>query len=271
MTEFFFKAISIVTPFISALLVYFFAIKSKKKEIDIQKEKELNCILGDLLEVWFYLKKIKRTMSISSADFSNSVIPKNVFPIFAIKSGLLDDNCLKELDDSIELIKKYDPILYFKLKGRGNELIIIKNKSIEPILKSIEDISNLINLEKTTNKLLTDLNFEIEDELKMIASLISRKCKRDLLDYLHEYTEENIDDFINTLNLDFYENLRLAHNNVNFPTYEEFLKEVKSEDGQKFIRFQMNVMLNDSLPDLMNTIKDNPSVSLEDLLNKFNK
>src|SRR4030042_7051936 len=87
------KIFILLSPFLSAYLVYLFAIKGRRKETDFQKEEDLNVILSNLLLVWHYLTRIENLIEILKSDDSKSLVPKKYFPVIVLKTGFLNDKC----------------------------------------------------------------------------------------------------------------------------------------------------------------------------------
>jgi len=156
---------TIVLIFFAAYLSYFFSIKSLRKNFDFEKEKELNSILADLLNIWHGISNFEQLSELMLSE-EKIAIPKNLLPAVLIKQGKLDESWFDSLDKSIINLKKYDPAMYYDLEGLGNTLNITKLKYIQPLVDHgiIDDYSN--NAQEVIGVMFGKILSNIEDAIK---------------------------------------------------------------------------------------------------------
>jgi hypothetical protein len=261
----------LLSPFLSAFLVYFFAIKGKRKETDIQKEKELNTILSNLLSVWFYLTRIETVIKLLREENTKSIVPKKYFPFIIFKGGFLNDKCFFELDNSIEVIKKYDPLLFFKLEGLGNSYDIVRKKFILPFLKNPNNKPEFID--STAGLFLNETLDELEGYMETVAKHINRDTLMKVRTYINDHLDSIDNDLVEEINEKFYDLIfqMMPDSLGEKPTFEQFVELSKTNEFKMAMEIPLELIANDTLEGFIELISENPNISIEQIQSELQK
>lgn len=260
-----FKIFAILSPFIAASLTYFLSVKSKKKDIDIEKEKELNTILSNLLNVWHYLTRLESISEIISNKNQDYIFPKEYLPGIILNTDYINDNCFRELDESNLLLKKYDPIIYYRLEGIGKNIDSIRQQLIMPFFNNPKLSSELITM--GTKTLLEDTLKVIEENLEMVAEQISKKTTKKIKGFIDDYVNKETENLLQELDQKYYElMIPLMPENETKPTFEEFKELSKTSEFKEMQQIQMKIALEGTLTEALDIIANNPNVTTEELL-----
>ena len=169
-----------ISPILLIVIGYYLGNRGKKVDVDIQKIKELNVVLSNMLDTWYYLNKLSELLHFQDEKNNNLIFPKEYLPFISLRSGVLNDSCFVELEESITSLKQYDPIIYFELEGIGKKFDFIRTNYIMPFLKS----SQKGNLQSTkiSRVFLDNLLNDIEQNLRETAKQISKKTYQKIED-----------------------------------------------------------------------------------------
>ncbi|MCE4564257.1 hypothetical protein INQ51_08025 [Maribellus sp. CM-23] len=253
-----------ISPLIAALLTYFIAIRGKRKDVDIEKERKLNIVISNLLDVWYYLGRMRKITDLNKSDFP---IPLKIIPHFLLNSKNLNDKCFRELESSIELLKEYDPITYYELSGIGNRFDYIKTNLILPFLNA----SNQTDFNKKISETyIQETIAEIENYLKSVskrlgykvALRIKRKIKTNQLTDVEEIKKELIKYYYDFM-------MALIPANQVKPTIEKFGEELSQAETQTMISEQMELLKNTDFGQVMNLVAENPYYSIDEMKDKL--
>lgn len=239
--------------------------KSKKKDIDIEKEKELNTILSNLLNVWHYLTRLESISEIISNKNQDYIFPKECLPGIILNTDFINDNCFRELDESNLLLKKFDPIIYYRLEGIGKNIDSIRQQFIMPFFNNPKLSSELITM--GTKTLLEDTLKDIEENLEMVAEQISKKTTKKIKRFIEDYVNKETENLLQELDQKYYElMIPLMPENETKPTFEEFKELSKTSEFKEMQQIQMKIALEGTLTEALDIIANNPNVTTEELL-----
>lgn len=257
----------IVNPILLLIAGFYFGNKSKKVDVDIQKTKELNIVLSNMLNSWYYLNRLSELQYFQDIEDNNLLFPKQYLPFILLKSGTLNDNCFQELEMSIESLKQYEPISYFELEGIGKKFEFIKSNYILPFLKQKKSglISNNMN-RAFLDKLLNDIELHLRETAKQISKKTLRKIEKKI-----EITLKNdLDKLKENFNYEYYEMiLTIIPKNEDKPTYEEFIFNMKNPEVQNNMQIQFDYVVKNGMDKLISLIVENPDLSIEELEQKI--
>ncbi|AZJ36310.1 hypothetical protein [Tenacibaculum singaporense] len=253
-----------ISPIIASFLTYIITIKSKKKDIDIEKSKKLNIVVSNLLDVWSYLDRLNTLSQINKVDLP---IPMNMIPVLFSDSKLFNDASFKNLENSISLLKEYDPIVYYELSGIGSRFKEIKSNFILPFLHSKNQSSFNQKLSETYIKETIE---EIEEYLISISKHIGYKAIKKIKKKIYIHPKSNIEDIKEDFTLSYYNTIiELIPENVKKPTLEEFKRELNSEETRKQFKEYMSTFSNINFNQLTSIIAEDPYISLEEMKDKL--
>jgi len=257
------KIFTLFSPFIAAYIVYLLGIKGKRKETDIQKEKELNIVLSNLLMVWHYLSKIDTVVGLLKSPNPNSIVPPKYYPVIILQTSILNDKYFQELDNSVDVLKKYDPILFYKLEGIGNSLDTIRKKFILPFFKNPDTNSEMITAGAGT--LVTVTLKDIEDYLEMVAGKLNADTLAQVRTYIHDHLNSDNEEIVKETNEKYYElMMQIIPDSVGQkPTLDEFVEFAKTDEYKKIVEMQFDIVANDTLEDFIDIVTNNPDISME--------
>jgi len=233
-TDLTFKIIAVMSPFIASTLTYFLGIKGKRKEIDFQKEKDLNIVLSNLLETWSTMKDLQYLGSNKPAELKTSLFPIDLLPKLLIKSGQINTDHFSELQKSLIEIKKYEPIVYLRLVSLSKLLDSLYSKFVLPITTNLEnEVCTSIN-----NFYLDDVNNIIELVEKIIEELsenINNITTQEVKDFLSDDINFDFDDLINQYNNYYYQIFKDNIDGFDKISFEEFVDEISKDQEFKLM------------------------------------
>ncbi|WP_298363635.1 hypothetical protein [uncultured Lutibacter sp.] len=251
----------ILGPIVAALLTYFIAIKGKQKDVDIVKEKKLNIVISNMLDVWNYLWFLKKMSSLKKADLP---IPFKALNFVFFKSDMINDKCFEELTNSIVLLKEYDPIVYYDLSGIGERFDYIRKNFILPFINSKNE--SKIN-DKIQTTYLLDTIEDIEENLKEISKEINKRNSKKILKKLNSQDEQNIDDIKNEMLENYYDFMMdVVPDGTNKPSFEEFKKELENPDNKEIMNQQFDIILNNNIGLIMEQVAEDPNMSIDEMM-----
>jgi hypothetical protein len=257
-------------PIIGAFLAYWFGIRGKKIDVDLQKNKELNIVLSNMLNTWQYLNKIDEILKLSQDKTDSLVFPKEYLPYLVLKSGTLNDKCFDDLEKSIDNLKEYDPISYFELEGIGNKFDFIRTNYIVPFIKSSKNKNQ--SFEKINRTFLDTLLNKIEEKLRRTSKQISKKTYEETCLLIEENLLLSSKQIIDEYNFEYYELiLTLIDDEIPKPTFEEFKEEFGKDDVKKQMDKELQIIMENGLEKVIEIMLDNDFSTIEELEHKINQ
>lgn len=268
----FFEEISkyLFGPLLAAGLTYWFGIRGKRKDTDMQRVKELNIVLSNMLDAWLYLIKLNSILEIFEIKENGIVFPPEYLSFFVIKSGTLNENSLLELDKSIISLKQYDPITYFELEGIGKGFNFIKENYVLPFLNSYQKNSTVTEVMSRTflDRMISDM----KDYMKQVAKLISKDALKQVNEKIEKIKTSIGKEFAEEYNKEYYSFIiKCIPAKIAKPTYEEFKKEITKPEIQKMFKEQFNIMIQTGIDKMIALITQNPNVSIEEVQKMINE
>lgn len=250
---------SLLSPFVASYLTYLFAIKGKKKSINLEKTKELNNVLAHLLNVFHYLTRLENFSRIKFDDSIALPFPKDYFTFILLKSGLLKDDNFDELEYAVEKLKEYDPISYFELEGQSRKLDFIQKGFILPFLKSKTNSEvNKTYTEKYLHRIISD----VEDYIIQISKLIDKSTLKRSKAKLNRNVDNEIKEIINEILEESYE-IHLMQNQGTLISYEQFINEMQKPEHQEMIQQQFELIEHIDIDKIIEIVADDPNMPLE--------
>lgn len=260
----------LLASILTAFLVYFFGIKGKKKDIINEQLKELNIVLSNMLNTRYYLQRLNEVVKIFNDTSDNLILPKKYVPYFTLTSGILNDNCFNQLDDSVEKLKAYDPITYYNLEGIGTRVDFFKSNFIIPFLKSSKENSSPFN--NISSLMLDDLSNELDNYLRKTSKLISKKIHDEVENIITNNYFINVGEIIEQYNKEYYYIiLKLMKRDDKEISYEQFKKEFKTPQKQENLKREFEFIQNKGIEKMVEIISANPDLTMEELEKKIEK
>ncbi|MEP2237111.1 MAG: hypothetical protein ABJI22_02045 [Maribacter sp.] len=253
-----------ISPVIASFLTYFIAIKGKQKDVDIEKERKLNTVISNLLDVWNYLGNLKNLADLNKVDLP---IPFKILPRILLNSKSLNDNSFKDLENSISLLKEYDPIIYYELSGLGLRFDEIKTNFILPFInaKKQSDLNKRIS-----ETYIQETIQEIEENLVSISNHLGFRTSKRIKKKIRRNQGNNIEETKKELLQNYYDfMMTIVPENLPKPTLEEFEKELNCSETQSILEEQMELFTNVDLSQIMSVVAENPYASLEEVRNSI--
>ena len=255
---------NLISPFIAAFLTYILLIKGKKKDIDLEGKKELNTIISNLLNIWHYLTRIDSVIGIISEKEMKTLYPKRYLPNILLNTGLLKDGCFREFEESNNLLKKYDPITYYRLEGLGQGQEVLNKNYIMPFFSNSKlDIEVISASRPLLKRMLSD----VEDGLYIVAERISKNMVKEVKSFILKNSKIDTKESIEELDLTYYEMMMdVLPKEIEIPSFEEFKNLIENdEEFRKIQEVQMEIALGNGLNEYLDIISRNPNISMEDL------
>lgn len=262
--------IAFASPFIAALLTYFLTIKKSKKDVDLEKERALNQVLSDLLSSRFYLSRIKVMDLILTSEVKETIFPINRIPDILLNSGLFEPADFSQLDKSIHLLKQYDAIIHYRLEGIGSNFEIINNNYILPVISSQKN-GQIIISSSIIRPLLSETLTSIDDNIFDVVSQMNPRVKKEVDNILSRTIEDETKKLIEELESIYYNSMSamLLENGVVIPK-NEFKDFAKTDEFQKILDLQLQVLKKGNLDKTLKMLSDNPDISMEELSDILN-
>lgn len=263
------QVFAIIAPFIAAYLTYLFAIKSKIKDIDIEKEKHLNIALSCLLLIWNDLTRLRTLIYIIKDKSDDLIFSKKFLSMIILNEDLLNDESFRELKNSIEGIRKYDALTYFRLEDVGEHLNKVKTKFILPFLEFENIDEHLIDI--GAGIIIEDSIKDYESHIKEVASLIGKKITNQISSMIHNSNKNDEKSVINEMNINYYQFiLSIIPEGEEKPSYDEFLKISKTEEYQKMFDLQIDIFKNNGMSNLLSILSEFPDISIDEAIKMYN-
>jgi len=245
-------------------LTYYFGIRGKKQDIFNEKTKELNVVLSNMLNTRYYLHKLNESLKLLIDKSDDLILPKQYIPYIALTTGVLNDDCFKQLEDSIDELKKYDPVSYYNLKGVGTSFDYIRKNYITPFLKysknSNEQLSNF------SSTFLDELLNKMDEHLRNTSKLISKKVYNDTDNIIVNNYFINTKQIIEEYNKKFYEIILNTKSKEDVkPSYEEFLLQYTSIEAKEQFRKEFELIVKKGMEAMTKVLSENPNLTMEEL------
>lgn len=257
-------------PIIGAFLAYWFGMRGKKIDVDIQKNRELNIVLSNMLNAWQYLNKLDELLKLTEDKTNSLIFPKEYLPFIVLKSGTLNDKCFEELEDSVDKLKEYDPISYFELEGVGKRFDFIRKNYIIPFLKTSKNKNQ--SFEMLNRSFLDKLLNDIEEYLRRTSKLISKKTFNETSYLIVNNTSNTIETIKEDYNFDYYEViLSIIPYDAYKPTFEEFKEEFSKDEMKEQIKKEFELIMEKGLENVIEAMTENNFSTIEELEQKLNE
>lgn len=261
-----FNFFSVISPFISAYIIYHFGIKKKEVELDFDKKRELNIVLADLLDILYYLQYLKRTINIQKEDEILSLLPKSILLRMALNSPNLNEECFSNLEESIKKIKQYDAIIYYETVRIGKDINHIKKTFIIPFM-NVKDAKNSGTkiADYLSNNILEELEDSILNIAKELGKITLNKAEAKI-NLLREYGIKEIKKNLVEELYKYYSNvLPFSKEEKEQFTIDDMFELLESPEIQQLYKS----MEMSSLDETINILSDEPNITLEELTEKL--
>ncbi len=257
-------------PIVGAFLAYWFGMRGKKVDVDIQKNRELNIVLSNMLNAWQYLNKLDELLKLSEDKTNSLIFPKQYLPFIVLKSGTLNDKCFLELEESIDKLKEYDPISYFELEGIGKKFDFIRTNYIIPFLKSSKNKNQ--SFEMLNRSFLDKLLNDIEEYMRRTSKLISKKTFNETSKLIENNISNSIEKIKEDYNFDYYELiLSIIPDESNKPTFEEFKVEFSTIEMKEQMEREFALIMEKGFENVVKAMAENNFLTIEELEQKLNE
>lgn len=188
------------------------------------------------------MTRIESVLEIISSDAKETIFPKKYLPGIILNTVFLNDECFKELESSVVLLKKYDPITYYKLEGFGNNLNLIRKQYILPFFDNDKLEENIV--QSGAGILLNESLKDVEDYLEIVSKQINRNVYKKIMDFIDDYLEKEVNQTLKELDEKYYEMMMdLIPPEINKPSFEEFKKSANSDEFKQMQEVQMKVAI----------------------------
>ena len=261
----------LLSPFLASFLTYFFAIRKKRKIIDLAKERELNIVLANLLNVWHYVGKLNLIIQIMEDDNQKTIFPKKILPMIILNTKLLNDSCFQELDRSSEGLKKYDPIIFYELSDVGKNFDFIRKECIFPLLKNgTKEKDTLI---KTVSPMIQGIMNDVQENLELVSVELGSKVVKKVKRLIKKRLAKGAQQFMKELDAAYYESIKKMlpppYSELSFDAFKANVSD--SPEFQRMIELDVNMTLEGNLDDVFSIISKKPNISIDELENEIKK
>lgn len=269
-TNLYLELIKYLSPFVLAFIAFWLSLKSKKKDIDNEKTKELNIVLSNMLDSWYNLNKLSELLQFIEDKNDDLIFPKKYLPFIVASSGTFNDNSFTRLEESIEMLKPYDPIVYYELTGIGQKFDYVKKNYIIPFLKSGQNEGSIIQIINRTflDRLLND----IETYLRKTSKKISKSTSIEIEKKIEENFKYDFEKLKEEFNQDYYDLIiSSVSEDKKHLTLEELKIEFKKPELQKQFEIEFDFIVKKGIDKLVTLISENPLMTIEELQEKLNE
>lgn len=249
-----------------AILGYWLTIRGKNNDINIQRVKELNIVLSNMLTVWYYFARLRQLTTLSQKDTSSMILPVAVLPQVLHQSGMLDNESFTELEKSIHSLKQYDPIAFHQLEGIGRRLAYFKENFVAPALKSTSSHQQGQTPLLFQQLMLGKITSEFEELLMQVARRISKSLQKQVRVELQKKAPESDEALIEEYNRESYELITaMIPKEADKPDYEAFKAEMRKPEVQAiFIRF-LPLLTQQGFGSFFALLSQDSAISIEDI------
>ena len=258
-----------IIPVVLVIMGYWLGNRGKRVDVDIQKLKELNIVLSNMLNSWHYLNKLSELLRFQEDENNELLFPKQYLPFIVLKSGTLNDNCFEELENSIDTLKQYDPICYFELVGIGKKFDFLKTNYILPFLQTGQGKND--KAIKIGRNFLDELLNDIETYLRITSAHASKELLKEINKKIEHVAISDYNELQENFNTQYYELIMsLLPDDVTKPTFEEFKIEFKKEVNQENLRKELDLIISQGLNEFISLMIQNPDLTIDELEYKIN-
>lgn len=248
----------------AVIIAYFLGLKGKKADVDIQKNRELNVVLSNLISSWEHLQKLSELQQFFEDEKDDLIFPKQYLPFVAFQTGAFDEKPFEDLGNSIEMLKQYDPVAYYNLNGINKKFDFIRSNYIIPFLESAQKSNNQI---KEFNRSSIDriLN-DIEENMRYTSKLVSKQTYEKVQKIIEVNAENGFEERKREINQEYYELIVSSipkHNKR--PSYEEILELYKMPEAQKQMQSEFDLIVKNGIGNVVKLINENPNLSIEEI------
>ena len=263
--------VPILVAILASYLTYLFSIKNLNRTTDLDRIRELNKVLADILRVWHNLTLIEKTLEIIMSDSKDLIIPKKYLPMILFKQGYIHDGCFEDLNNSLHDLKKYDPITYYRLDNLGSQFSKIKSDYIMPFFNEKLLENDLETIDIGAGTILNKTLEQIEETIDLIADLIrNKKVAKDVDEIVDNYLDSDEEEFIKEINTNIYEYLLdILPDELNDISFDDFMKYARTDEFKRIIEVQFKAIANGNFQKMIDIISDNPNMSMEELNDKL--
>lgn len=258
------QVISILSPFLAAYMVYYFGLKTKRKEIDLEKERHLNSLLSSLLDSYVFLARLELAMEFKASK-EKTIIPKSLLSHILRDEDFMNKHCFDELDQAVDELKTYEPLLYIKMAGFGKGLIKFRKTYVEPLItpSTEKSMSSLVG-PSTFYKIQKHL---IKEFALQVTSIIGKKSKKDFEELIESY-EQRREDAIPEINKASYLMMMsiLPEEIKEGLDIGRFMGSVENGDWEDIELFLETVYTGDNLKKMMELHAVKPDMTTDDVV-----
>lgn len=251
------EVLAFLSPFVASYATYFFAIRGKRKDIDIDKEKKINIVLSNYLVVWHYMERLN-FIYVSFKESKN--LSMELMPIFMMKEELGNRDCFLELDKSIIALKEFSPTIYLKLEGVGKGLKFLEESYILPMFNP----NSIFDAKNTLKESLESIEENIELISEQLGKKELSKVKKIFKERKAESKKEIEEDVITK---DYFNILKdLMPNEAEPPTFEEFKTEISNVDNKEIFQKACEMYSQFGIKEIMEEAVKNPMITSEEFI-----
>jgi hypothetical protein len=95
-------------------LTFYLNIQNSKKNIKLESIKEINVVIANMLDVWYVFWQHYRCLQVIASQRKDIFFPFKDFLLTSTNTNLINKNCFDDFENSIALIKKYNPIVHYR-------------------------------------------------------------------------------------------------------------------------------------------------------------
>ncbi|RSK45537.1 hypothetical protein [Hymenobacter rigui] len=249
---------------VGAALAYWFGLRGKTNEISLQRTKELNAILANMLTIWHYFAKLNQLTNLPPNQEKKMLFPMALLPVMVHQAAALNDEVFEELEKSVSNLKQYDPLAFHKLEGMGRRFAFMKDNFVAPLLswesKQGDQTPNMMR-----RAMLEKISKEFEKGVVHVAQLISKKTARDVQVELDKKAPQATEELIDEYNREYYSIVTsMMPENVR-PDYEAFKQMMGGAEVQGVMEQVAPLILRQGFGSFMTIINQNPSITPKEL------
>jgi hypothetical protein len=251
---------------IGAALAYWFGIRGKNTDISIQRNKELNIILSNMLTVWHYFAKLNQLTDLPKEQKARMVFPLALLPVVVANSNAFDEAAFDELEKSLQNLKQYDPLAFHHLEGIGRRFRILKDDFVAPTLKSqqLERSGHILGMFRKS--ILSKTTQEFEKHLVHVAKLISKRVEKEVNAELAKNSPQAVEELIEEYNQEFYEMITsIMPEDMAKPDYASFKEELSKPEWHAMMEQQVPLIAKHGFGAFISIVAQNPSITPDEL------
>lgn len=252
-------------------LTFYLNIQNSKKNIKLESIKEINVVIANMLDVWYVFWQHYRCLQVITSQRKDIFFPFKDFLLTSTNSNLINKNCFDEFETSVTLIKKYNPIVHYKISGIATEIRKIQMYYFDALIISPKMQANMVS--KKDLKLIEDCMKHFEELTLLVAKYGNGDLYDDVNNVFKSNYDKDLNKFINEIQNQYFKYIKsiLPFSDKSF-TLKDFKAEMQKAEVKELLISLLNEVSKVSdkpIEYIFEVLKNNPGIKTDEFLEKI--